>query len=247
MLDLHGVGFAYAPGQWVFRDVSLSLPAGSVTAVLGPNGKGKTTLLRCAAGLLKPQEGSVRHESQVVFVPQAHAAAFAFRVIDMVLMGRVRHVRTFASPGRQDHVAAMAALERVGIVHLADRQFSRLSGGEQRLVTIARAVASDSEVLALDEPATGLDLRNQGRILTLLRELAENGMAVLTSTHHPDHAMYVADTACLMLDPEDVRVDAADRLLTDAMLSALYGIEVRTVSYDDNGTRRRGLVTRYGS
>lgn len=247
MLDLSGVGFAYATDQWVFRGVSLSVPAGSVTAVLGPNGRGKTTLLRCAAGLLKPQEGTVHHGAQVVFVPQAHAAAFAFRVIDMVLMGRVRHVRTFASPGRQDHVAAMAALERVGIVHLADRPFSMLSGGEQRLVTIARAVASESEVLALDEPATGLDLRNQGRILTLLRDLAEAGMAVLTSTHHPDHAMFVADTACLMFDAQDVRVGAAERLLADGVLSSLYGIEVRTVSYDDHGMQRRGLVTRYGS
>ena len=245
MLELADAGFAYSPGRWVFRHLDLTARAGTVTAVLGPNGAGKSTLLRCSAGLLRPQEGRVRRDARVVFVPQAHTAAFAYSALDMVLMGRVRHIRPFSSPGHRDRAAAADALDRVGIGHLAPRTFSTLSSGEQQLVFIARAVASDCGVLALDEPATGLDLHNQGRVLTLLRELVADGMTVLSSTHHPDHAMFVADTAVLMFGPEQVRIGPADAMLTDDQLGRLYGIEVRTVSYDDGTTRGRGVVTRY--
>ncbi|TCC21570.1 ABC transporter ATP-binding protein [Kribbella sindirgiensis] len=224
MLELAGVGYRYT--RWLFRDVTFSVPAGTVTAVLGPNGSGKTTLLRCAAGLLSPQAGAVRRSTPAAFVPQAHQSTFAYRVVDMVLMGRVRNVPTFATPGRRDHAAARDAMERVGILDLAGTPFSSLSGGQQQLVRIARAVASGTRILVLDEPATGLDLRNQGRLLTLLRELADAQMAVLLTTHQPDHARYLADTVVLLLGPDDVRVGPATRLLQDDTLNELYGIDI---------------------
>ena len=173
-----------------------------MTVVLGPNGRGKTTLVRCAAGLLKPTEGSVTHDSPVGFVPQAHGGAFAYRAVDMVVMGRVRQVSLFGSPTRDDRVAALDAMERIGVGHLADRQFPTLSGGEQQLVLIARAIASESPALVLDEPTSGLDLHNQAQILSLLRKLVADGMSVLLTTHHPDHALYLADTVVLMGGPE---------------------------------------------
>lgn len=245
MLELSGVGHAYAADAWVFRGVDLALEPGSIAAVLGPNGRGKTTLLRCAAGLLRPREGVVRCRGRVGYVPQTHEATFGYRVLDMVLMGRARQVRLFGVPGRQDRAAACDAMERVGVRHLAERSFAALSGGEQQLVRIARAVASGSEVLALDEPATSLDLHNQGRVLTLLRELAGAGMTVLSTTHHPEHALYVADTAVLMQAPGQVLVGSAETMLTDERLTELYGIGVRTVTVD--GESRRVLVTDYES
>lgn len=246
MLDLDRVGFAYTPGKWVFREVSLNVPAGSVVAVLGPNGRGKTTLLRCAAGLLRLREGSVRRDRPVGFVPQAHGTAFGYRVADMVLMGRARHIRAYASPGPRDRVAAAQAMERVGVLELAQRSFSELSGGEQQLVLIARAVASGSGVLVLDEPAAALDLRNQGRVLALLRELADDGLAVLLTTHHPGQALDIADGAVLMMGPDRVLVGPAGELLTEAALTELYDVEVRTIGYEEDGVHRQILVTRYG-
>ncbi|HET8982544.1 MAG TPA: ABC transporter ATP-binding protein, partial [Pedococcus sp.] len=121
MLELHGLGFAYTPGQWVFRGVTLTVPRGSATAVLGPNGRGKTTLIRCAAGLLGPTEGTVLRAATPGFVAQARGSTFAYRVLDMVLMGRARQVGRFSVPGRLDRAAAEGALERVGIAHLANR------------------------------------------------------------------------------------------------------------------------------
>lgn len=244
MLELRDVGFHYPGSDWVFRHVSLEVPPGSVTAVLGPNGRGKTTLVRCAAGLTQPQEGSISHDAPIGFVPQARGGAFAYRAIDMVVMGRVRQVGLFGTPSRNDRIAALNALERIEMGHLADRQVPTLSGGEQQLILIARAIASGAPVLVLDEPTTGLDLHNQAQILSLLRKLAADGMTVLLTTHHPDHALYLADSVVLM-GAFDIRTGPAAQLLTDDELSRLYGIEVHTVEYHQGGGVRRAVVTRY--
>lgn len=243
MLELRGIGFAYAGRDWVFRGVSLAAERGTVTAVLGPNGRGKTTLVRCAAGLLDPQEGSVHRGAAVGFVPQARGSAFAYPVREMVVMGRAAHVGVFSVPGRSDREAAEAAMERVGIAELADRPFPTLSGGEQQLVLVARAVASGHPVLVLDEPATGLDLRNQVVVVELVRSLADDGLAVLLTTHHPDHALMAADAVVLMRGPSDVRYGPADELLTEPELTALYGVPVREVEVPGPGGGRRALVT----
>jgi iron complex transport system ATP-binding protein len=130
------------------------------------------------------------------------------------------------------------------VTHLLDRQYPTLSGGEQQLVLIARAIASECPILALDEPATGLDLHNQARILSLLDHLVADGLTVLFSTHHPDHALFLADSVVLMM-ADAVRTGDARLLLTDDALSTLYGIDVRTVDYHENGRHHRAIVTRY--
>ncbi len=245
MLELDSIGFRYPGSDWVFRNVSLTVAEGSVTAVLGPNGRGKTTLLRCAAGLAKPQEGAVSSDCSVGFVPQTRGGAFAYRAIDMVVMGRVRHVSLFSAPTRDDEVAAMDAMDRIGVGHLAERQFPTLSGGEQQLVLIARAIASGAPMLVLDEPTTGLDLHNQVQILSLLRKLVTDGMGVLLTTHHPDHALYLADSVVLMGARHQVIGGPAASMLTDTALSDLYGIGVQTVAYDQDGEKLRAIITRY--
>lgn len=245
MLELRDVGFAYPRSDWVFRGVGFAVPPGTATSILGPNGRGKTTLVRVAAGLVAPLEGAVHRTGAVGFVPQAHGSAFAYPVREMVLMGRAGQVGTFAMPGRADRAAAEAAMERVGIRHLADRAFPTLSGGEQQLVLIARAVASGSPVMVLDEPATALDLRNQGQVLALLRSLVSEGLSVLLTTHHPDHALYVSDSVVLLHGPDDIRCGNAEDLLTDEHLTRLYGVRVRGVPYTEGGQRRRALVAGY--
>ncbi|WP_026536151.1 ABC transporter ATP-binding protein [Arthrobacter sp. H14] len=248
MLELDSVGFGYArrrSSEWVFRNVSFHVSPGSATAVLGPNGSGKTTLVRCAAGLLNVREGEVHRADTVGYVPQAHGSSFAYKSLDMVLMGRARQVGMFRSPGQEDHSAAAEAMARVGISGLQDRLFPTLSGGEQQLVLIARAIAAGSPILVLDEPATGLDLKNQMRVLTLLRELMAGGMALLLSTHHPDHALYLADHVVLM-GGQQVQSGTKDQLMTDKTLSALYSLPVNTIAYrDGNGVPQRTIVTGY--
>ena len=245
MLELDGVGFGYARQAWVFRDVTFQVHPGTATAVLGPNGSGKTTLVRCAAGLLEPVEGTVRRADGAGYVPQARGSVFGYSALDMVLMGRARHVGIFRTPGAADRAAAMEAMEKVGVGGLWSRRFPTLSGGEQQLVLIARAIATGCPVLALDEPATGLDLKNQVRVLSLLRGLMADGMALLLSTHHPDHALSLADRAVL-LGRSGARTGPAEELLTDPELTALYDVPVRTLPYSDDGTARRTIVVPYG-
>ena len=245
MLELRGAGFGYSPRNWVFKDLSFSVPAGTVTAVLGPNGSGKTTLVRCAAGLLDVQAGSVHRSETAGYVPQARGSTFGYPALDMVVMGRARHIGLFRSPGTRDRAAALQTMDRVGIAALADRLFPTLSGGEQQLVLIARAVAGGSRLLVLDERSTGLDLKNQVRVLQLLKELVLSGMSLLVSTHHPDHALFLADSVVLM-GPDGVLTGPAGPLLADAQLSALYGVRVSTLKYDDAGTPRRTVVTPFG-
>ncbi|MGF9662583.1 ABC transporter ATP-binding protein [Arthrobacter crystallopoietes] len=244
MLEFDGVGFGYSGKSWTFRGASFRVPAGTATAVLGPNGSGKTTLVRCAAGLLEPVEGSVNRDGAAGYVPQARGSAFAYRALDMVLMGRARQIRVFRSPGQADRAAALEAMERVGIAGLRDRLFPTLSGGEQQLVLIARAIATGCPLLVLDEPATGLDLKNQVGVLTLLRGLIAGGMTVLLSTHHPDHALYLADQAVLMCGSAP-KTGSAEELLTARELSALYGVPVSTLAYADGGDRQRAIVVHY--
>ena len=247
MLELTDLGHRYQETGWLFRHVTLAVPPGSVTVVLGPNGRGKTTLVRCAAGLLNPEEGTVSHDGPIGFVPQARGGAFAYRAVDMVVMGRVRQVSLFGTPSRDDRVAALDAMDRIGVKHLAERQFPTLSGGEQQLVLVARAIASESPVLVLDEPTTGLDLHNQAQILSLLRKLVADGLGVLLTTHHPDHALFLADSVVLMGGPEDVAYGSAAELLTEEALSRLYDIDVRIVTYRADDGERQAVVTGYGS
>ncbi|MGW0734382.1 ABC transporter ATP-binding protein [Streptomyces sp. NPDC002851] len=248
MLELDRLGFAHHGDRWLFRSVSHRLAPGEILTVLGPNGRGKTTLLRCLVGLTEPTEGRIRAQGAIGFVPQSHRTTFAYTVLDMVLMGRVRHLRPLTTPGPRDYEHALAALDRVGLTALADRDYPTLSGGERQLVLIARAIAAEGPVLVLDEPASALDLRNQGRVLHLLRSLADEGRTIVLTTHHPDHALEIADTALLLYGGADVRVGPADALLTDTAVSALYGVRAHTLTLDAAGETdlpRRTIVTRY--
>jgi iron complex transport system ATP-binding protein len=215
VLDLVGIGFAYAPGDWVFRDVTFGLEPGTVTSVLGPNGRGKTTLVRCAAGLLTPQEGSVRRDVPAGFVPQARGTAFAYPVREMVVMGRAATVGVFAVPGRRDQAAADAAMDRVGITELADRAFPTLSGGEQQLVLVARAVASGHPVMVLDEPATGLDPEGIRWLRTALRAFAADGGTVLLSSHGLGEVARTADDVVVLHEGRVLADAPADELAAE--------------------------------
>ncbi|MEU0685548.1 ABC transporter ATP-binding protein [Streptomyces uncialis] len=228
MIEARSIGYRYTRERFVFREVTLSAHEGRVHAVLGPNGRGKTTLLRCLAGLLVPTEGTVDSDSPVSYVPQSHSTAFSYPVADMVLMGRSRQLKAYASPGRRDRRLAEEALERVGIGAMRDRDYARLSGGERQLVLIARALAAECRIMILDEPVSALDLRNQARVLTLLRSLAADGMGIALTTHHPDHALHLADDVTLVLGPDDVRTGPAGDLLTASLLSEVYGVPVTT-------------------
>lgn len=245
MLELFGLGHGHTADRWLFRHVSHTVAPGQITAVLGPNGNGKSTLLRCVAGLLRPREGRVDLRGSIGYVPQSDHTTFSYRALDMVVMGRARTVGAFSVPTRADEVASVRALERVGAAHLAGHPYDTLSGGERQLILIARAVVSESPTIVLDEPCSALDLRNQAAILTLLRDLADDGRGVLLTTHHPDHAREIADHALLMTGAARVVAGPTAQVLHDSALGELYGVNIRTVEFTDNG-RVRQVIASWG-
>jgi len=233
MLEVRDAGFCYRPGQWVFRHHGFTVGPGRVLAILGPNGRGKTTLLKGIMGLVRLTEGQVRLDGAFGYVPQSHRPAFGYTVLDMVVMGRARHLGLFSAPGADDWHAARAALARVGVESFAERSFLELSGGEQQLVLIARALASDCRILILDEPTSALDFQKQDRVLLTVRAVVrELGLAVLFTTHYPSHALHVADDALLMFGPTDFVAGPVDAVMTDDNLSRLYGLTVRQLALE---------------
>lgn len=242
VLSATGLRFAYAGGPLLLDDVSFTLEAGRVLCLLGPNGTGKTTLLRCLFGLERLSAGAVRIDGRdlsglgpaeaarlMAYVPQDTASVFAFLAFDVALMGRTPHLRFMASPTADDRRIARDAMARLGIGHLAERPFLELSGGERQMVLVARALAQGSKVLVMDEPCAGLDLGNQSRILRVVRDLAEDGYAVLFTTHLPDHAFAVGGEVALLKDARLLGPAAPEELLTSAELGRLYGTPVEVI------------------
>ena len=163
---------------------------------------------------------------RIAYIPQINRPTFGYTVLDTVLMGTTRQVSMFSQPGREQIAAARKALERVGAAHLTERDFSFLSGGEQQLVLVARAIAQQAEILIMDEPTSALDFGNQLRILQLVKELAGEGYGVLLSTHNPQHALSFATRILALSDGKVAALGNADEVLTPALVKQLYHVDV---------------------
>ena len=226
----------------VGQGLDVALAEGEVLALLGPNGGGKTTLLKTLLGLLPPRAGEVHFGGRslasrsigerarlLAYVPQSHVATFAFPVETVVLMGRTAHSGLFSRPTDKDREVATAALERFGIAHLAGRPYTMISGGERQLVLLARALAQEPRFIVLDEPTASLDFGNQGKVMREIRALATTGHGVLFTTHDPNQALRLADRAFLLRAGTCVTDGPVSTVLTQQNLEALYGAPVQVL------------------
>ena len=195
-LTLDNVSVKYKNGHVALSSASFSIPEGTITALVGVNGAGKSTIFKAIMGLVplvsgnvtvfcKPVKASLR-ESEIAYVPQAEEIDWNFPVLveDVVMMGRYGHMGFMRIPKAQDKKAVTSALERVGLLEMRKRQIGQLSGGQRKRVFLARALAQDAKVLLLDEPFTGVDVKNEDAIIDLLRELRSEGRVILVSTHN---------------------------------------------------------------
>jgi iron complex transport system ATP-binding protein len=238
LIEARGLSIGYQRTV-VAREIEVSVAPGEVVCLLGPNGSGKTTLFKTLLGLIRRMEGAVSVAGrdidawprqdlarQVAYVPQAHISVFPYAVRDMVVMGRTAHLGLFSSPGEADRKRADDALAGLGIAHLAEREYSRVSGGQRQLALIARALVQDAPAIIMDEPTASLDFGNQALVLSEVKRLARSGLGIVLSTHDPDHA-FAAGSRVLLLHEGRVLADGAPKeVLTKARLEQVYGVPV---------------------
>lgn len=247
VLEVRDASFAYGRHE-IFGGVSLTLERGQILSVIGPNGSGKSTLLNCLAGLLRLNTGEIVLEGRpqrsmrardiarvVGYVPQNPASVYGYTVRDFVVMGRAPHIGILAKPGRRDYAMADAAIDAMGIAHLAGSPCTEISGGERQQASIARVMVQRPKVVMMDEPTSALDFGNQMRVIGMIRRLASEGYAVIMTTHTPDHAIMLDDTVALLDRSGALRVGVTDAILREDLLSAVYRTDVRMVYVKEVG------------
>lgn len=246
-LCVEQVSFSYGERE-VLKELSFKAEFGRIMAVLGRNGIGKSTLFHLLLGLLPMQEGRIllneqdlseldtrRIAQEMAFIPQKEEGVFSFTVFEMVLMGTTPSLSRFRMPSREEERRAREALKRVGIETLEDRLYRKLSGGEQQLVLIARALAQNTRVLMMDEPCSNLDFGHQVRLMRLLRELADAGYLILMSSHDPQQVLSHADDVLFIEAGGRYDSGPAAELMSDERLSELYGMPVHII-YSASGS-----------
>lgn len=246
-IEVKNLSFSYGDRP-VLHDISFKVEKGEFLSILGPNGVGKSTLFRCVLGLLSGYTGqvlvdgidsrsfSVREAAMhIAYIPQSSHPVFNYSVFDIVLMGRTCGLSTFRSPKKKDTEICRWALDKIGIAHLADRCFHRLSSGEQQLVLIARALVQKAPILMLDEPTANLDFGNQHLVLEQARNLAREGYTVIQTTHHPEQSYMFSDRILAIQKGRVLAEGTPEQVLTEQTMKALYGVDVDVVSlYEDN-------------
>ena len=229
------------------EDISLDLPTGSLVAIFGPNGGGKSTLLKLIAGLLAPTTGTVETlglpageaARRIAYVTQAELVDWSFPVSvwDVAMMGRYPRLGPWRRPGSSDREAVRAALDQVGMLDRAQSQIGELSGGQRRRAFLARAIAADPELYLLDEPVTGVDVTTQEDLMTVLHAETERGRTVIATTHDLAAAAAHFDTV-IALNRRLVAMGSASLVLDPEVLSKTYGghllvLQDRAVIIDD--------------
>jgi len=234
-----------------FKDISFTLEDGEVMSILGPNGCGKTTLLKSINSLIKIHSGSISINNQdtgnlhrvdiakaIGYVPQLHQPAFPFSVMDAVLVGRAPHLGMLESPQAKDVKIAEEAIERMGITYLRDKPYTQISGGERQLVIFARVLAQQPSLLLLDEPTSHLDFGNQIRLLELVQKLAATGLPIIMTSHFPDHAFLVSSKVALMKKGEFIDIGSPDNVINEINLEKVYNIKVKVINVDSGVNRK---------
>jgi iron complex transport system ATP-binding protein len=251
-------GSARSESPWVLCNVNLHVNAGEMLGIVGPNGSGKTSLLKLLAKILRPQKGEIalyghsleaatQHEvaRQVAFVPQDNQPTFSFSVAESVLMGRFPHRNRsrwdygFGWDSREDCAIARQAMTTMDVAHLADRSVMDLSGGERQRTVIARALTQTPKVLLLDEPTAYLDLQHQLEICSVLRSLKEDrGLTIVLVSHDLNMASQYCDRIVMLKDGGMFAMGKPSEVIRPDVLEAVYGCAVLVDAHPESGLPR---------
>lgn len=245
LLEIKDVYGGYGNGD-VVKGVSCYADHGDVLCLVGPNGCGKTTLFRLMLSSMPVSMGSISIDGRdtksltpkelanlIAYIPQYHSPIFAYTVLDVVIMGRASHFSSFETPKTADREAAFAALEKVNALHLANKKYTALSGGQRQLILIARAICQSAKVFVMDEPAANLDYANHQLLMEVIADLAKRGYCIVMSTHSPEHPFSVGTKALLMKSGSVAGFGPPKEIITPENLQSVYDIEMDVVTIRD--------------
>ena len=235
----------------ILEEVNITLNKGEIVSVLGQNGAGKTTLFKTLLGILPTLKGDVwldnkklndwsttHYAQHVAYIPQAKSLPFPYRVFDVVLFGRSSHIALFSTPGRRDKERAERALDSLGIAHLKDKTYTNLSGGEQQMVIIARALVQEPDFLIMDEPTSNLDFGNQITILNQINKLKKEGVGIIMATHSPDHVFLCQSKVLAVKKNRVYAIDDFKNQVNEKFITDIYGVDVK-IGYIEGLTTER--------
>ena len=236
-ITAQSVSLAYGPRQ-VLIDLSLTVEAGTMTLLAGRNGAGKSTLLNILVGIRKPDNGDVvldgskleeypdrERARKVTLIPQDSDSPFEFTGRELVMMGRYPHVQRFRGARPEDHAAVDRALEMTDAADFANRSVYTLSGGEMRRISIARALATEAEVLLADEPTSDLDLEHAVAVLSLLHGLARQGRTVLLASHDLNLTAPRCDRVALLHEGRITHSGEPEAVLSEEVVAQVFGVK----------------------
>ena len=238
-LETKGISYGYKKGKTILKNLSLYVETGEIVCILGPNGTGKTTMLRLILGFNKPQEGEVfldgkpmnkltpkQRAKHLAYVPQYSYISFPYAAKEVVLMGRTSYVSYGKSFSKEDYKKAEDAMEMLGILDINDSLYNELSGGQKQMILLARAIVQDSQIIIMDEPTANLDYSNQLKMLATIKSLSKKGYGILMTSHFPDHAFLTDSRVILMQDGRKLYDGRADDVVTTKTLTELYKTDV---------------------
>ncbi len=247
--EVKNASFGYKGGKNIINNVSFDISQGEILSILGSNGVGKTTLLKCTLGFLQWKSGATFLDGKawkewdnrsiwkrIGYVPQAKRSVFSLSTEEMVLLGRNAHIGMLSQPTKEDMLIAERCLDLVGMSRLKGKLCSEISGGELQMVLIARALATDPELLILDEPESNLDFKNQLIVIDTIRKLCEeNGISAIINTHYPEHALAISHKALILNRDGSSEFGDVNETITECNLRKAFDVDVRIRTFNIDG------------
>ena len=248
MIEFKHMSFGYEKTS-ILRYINLTIKQNSLTALIGLNGAGKSTLFRCLSKQNEINDGEItvcgknikdysfkEYAKIVSVVPQLSSITYVdYKVRDFLVEGRTPYLSAFSVPGMEDYCFSEKIAKTMGVDKYLDTDFNKLSGGEQQLVLIARALVQDTPVILLDEPMSALDLKNQSYLLRIIKTLSMKGKTIIFSTHNPNHALALACFVCFIHNNQVLGYGNATDVLSENVIHDIYGKDICLV--DNKGMR----------
>ena len=233
-LEIKNGNFSYTDGNPILKDINLKIDSGEIFTILGQNGIGKTTLLKCINGVLKWNSGevfidnkkvdSIKDLKDIAYVPQAHSFSFSYTVKELSIMGRAKYLNIFSTPSKSDYDIVEKVLDEMGILHLKDRKCSELSGGQLQLVFLARALVGEPKILR-----------------TIVQLAKKKNITCIFNTHYPEYALRISDKS-MLIGKDDYIIGKTSEVINEENLKKYFGINTKIVEIEDEKQKIKSVV-----